>query len=365
MKLHTMRIASLYILALVALAACRNTPDVPETKGPFCLTPGLKEKILIDTAIEQPAMKSIDLPGKVEVHPDKVVRFNSLLPGVVGRVEFTLGDYVRKGQVLAEITSTELSGLNAEVRATESMLRVAERELDVTRSLFDDGVASERDVLNKASEVERLEADLERLRETLAIYGGTGKAGTFRITAPGDGFIVEKHIVPGQQIQGEGELLFTLSDLREVVVTANLHTGNIKLVKEGMPVAISTTAYPGEVFTGKIDRLSNVFDPEERTLKARIYIDNTDLRLKPEMFVNVQVRHELPGKAVVVPAKAVIFDDNRYLLVVYRGDCDLEVRPVEPLAFNGKSTYIARGIEAGEAIIARNQLLIYNQLKHY
>jgi cobalt-zinc-cadmium efflux system membrane fusion protein len=129
-------------------------------------------------------------------------------------------------------------------------------------------------------------------------------------------------------------------------------------------VRIQTTAYGDKTFTGKIQSVSQVFDQEEKVLKARIVMDNTDLKLKPGMFVNVVVEKQTEEQAAKVPEKALIFSHDKYFLVAYQDDCQLQVKEVEVLAKNNGSVFLKEGIEPGENIIAQNHLLIYEALEN-
>jgi cobalt-zinc-cadmium efflux system membrane fusion protein len=129
-----------------------------------------------------------------------------------------------------------------------------------------------------------------------------------------------------------------------------------------MPVEIRTSAYPDEVFHGKIDVMSQVFDPEERVLKARIVMPNADLRLKPEMAVDLTLRDSRETRMATVPSKALIFDDNRYFVVRQTFD-GFSIRGVTPHAHIGDTSYIEAGLEAGDKVAVTDNILMYSKLK--
>lgn len=312
---------------------------------------------------ESTPIQKISLTGKVNYNPDRVVKFVPLLDGVVSKVNFALGDYVKKGQVLLELRSSELTNLSSELKTAQATLRIADKNLSSVREMYEDKLATEKELVQAESEVDVAKQSIIKAQETLNLYGGSLEKGVLVVRAASNGYIVEKNIVVGQQVEAGTEALFTISDLKQVWVTANIYAGQLDQVKEGMPVEITTTAYPNTVFHGKISRFANVFDPNERVLKAQIFLDNPGLLLKPEMFVIIRVQKTGKETTLAVPTRAVVFDDDRYFVVQYQDECHLKLVNLTPLFQNADSTYFHGGIQVGEKILVKNQLLVYNQLK--
>jgi cobalt-zinc-cadmium efflux system membrane fusion protein len=358
-----------WIFALCAcLAACSGAQQIDQElvqPRQFCLDPSFIQRLEFGNTKLEPVSEGIPLTGKVENNPDKVIHFISLVGGVISNTYFSLGDEVQKGQLLAEIRSSELSNLQSERKTLESQITVAERQRIAVQSMYDDGIASQKDLLEAESDVNIKKAELEKVNANLAIFSASAERGVFQIKAPASGIITAKNIIPGMQISAEGEPLFTISDLSEVWVLVNIYAGNVKNVSVGVDVDIRTLSYPGEIFQGKIAALSQVFDTEERVLKARVVMKNPEFKLKPGMFADVMAKKPKGMEAVAVPTKSLIFDDNQNHVVVYRDACDVEIRTVEILSKNNGTTYIARGLTEGEQIVTRNQLLLYEQLKNF
>ena len=329
-----------------------------------CFSAVYHDKIEVTDAEMLPVSEMIPLTGMIESNPDKVVHFVSLVDGVIQRVHFSLGDAVRKGAVLAEIRSPELSQLHAEGVSLRAQLRLAKRQLASVASMYEDGVASQRDLLEAEGEVQQIEAELERVESVMSLYGAGSTAGVFQIRAPISGFITAKGITPGMQIAAGEAPLFTVADLSEVWVLANVYAGSVTRVQRGMEVGIRTLSYPGEVFQGTISALSHVFDQHEKVLKARIVLQNTDYRLKPGMLAEVDVIRNEGTEAVAIPTHAMIFDDNENFVVIYHDKCSMEVRHVELLLKRDDRTFLLSGMEPDEQVVTRNHLLVYEDLKN-
>ncbi len=346
---------------------CQQSPqegtDIPPQD--YCLSESLKKKSEFLTVQQAPVTETLALTGRVAFNPDKMVNFVSLVGGVVVNTYFSLGDQVKKGQLLAEIRSVELSEMQSQRKTLASQLEVAERQLVSVQSMYQDAIASEKDLLEAKSTVNVLKAEIEKTEANFNIFSASADRGVFQIKAPSSGFVVEKNINPGMQISPGAEALFTISGLDEVWVTVNVYAGNVSAVKAGMDVGIKALAYPDEQFSGKIAALSQVFDAEERVMKARVVMKNEDLRLKPGMLVDVQVIKEAGLQAPSVPTKAMIFDDGRNFLLVYHNDCRLEAREVKLLLRSNGTSFLEEGISPGEQIVTRNHLLIYEQIKNF
>jgi cobalt-zinc-cadmium efflux system membrane fusion protein len=203
----------------------------------------------------------------------------------------------------------------------------------------------------------------KEIESVIRINGGgnTQASGTYIIKAPISGYVVEK-INAGNFIRTDnGDNLFTIGDLRNVWVLANVFEADIAKVKEGQTAKVTTLAYPDKVFSGKIDRVSEVLDPSNKALRVRVKIDNPQMLLKPEMFTNVTVTNTENRTAVCVPSSAVVEESGKQFLVVYNNNCDLKVLPVDIMKIVGDKTYLRGTLPSGQKLITHNALMIYDE----
>ncbi|TPG38459.1 efflux RND transporter periplasmic adaptor subunit [Flavobacterium pectinovorum] len=354
------------ILGLMLVYGCGKKEEIKATKDEkFCIDKALKQKITIEPIQKRTVTESINLTGNITYNNDHVVQFNSLVEGIITKTTFSLGDYVKKGQVLAEIKSTELNSMQSESRSFQSQIAVAQRNLQATKSMFDDGISSQKDLMQAQSELDVLKSSLENVKANLAMFSASSERAVFQIKAPTEGYIVAKNISPGMQITDGSDPLFTISDLKEIWVLVNVYTSNLKNVTENMLVDVTTPAYPGEIFKGKITKLAKVFDADEHVLKARIVMENKNLKLKPGMTADIIIDKSLGGEILVaVPAKAAIFDNNRDYILIYKDDCTIETREINPIKKNNNWIYFDKGVKEGEMVITKNHLLIHERLKN-
>ncbi|MCC8154222.1 MAG: efflux RND transporter periplasmic adaptor subunit [Tannerellaceae bacterium] len=352
-----------FALLILVFTACSSgtthEESVHQTSVNSSFLPNV-EVVTVEIANQRTEMT---LTGKVISDPDRTITYAPLVSGIVEKAYFSLGDKVRKGQVLLDIRSTELSALESELISLQTQVTIAERAYDSARSLYEDGMLSGREYLEAEGEVKQAEAELARVKADISVYGTSKGRGVFAVTAPMDGYIVSKGVSSGSTLTADGDPLFTIADLSSVWIIANVYASNLLFVKEGMEVAVSTLSYPGHQFPGYITALSQAFDPEDKALKARIIMDNKDLLLKPEMSAVITLKEEVDIPLVAVPSEALIFDDNTYFVVVQNGTGDFSNRNVQLQGHAGSVTYLSEGLQPGEQVVVRNQLLIYAELK--
>lgn len=352
-------------LAVYALYSCSDkTPVLPAEKEGFCLDEKFKEKVEFTTASKQPVTEGIHLNGTVEANPDKVIHFISLASGIISKTYFSLGEEVKKGQVLADLRSTELSSLKSEQKNIDAQIQVSSMRLQSVQSMYDDGIASEKDLLEARSELDIYKSEKQKITSNLDIFSASPEHGVFQIKAPSSGIITAKSIASGTQISAEGESLFTISDLNDVWVMVDIYATNVQHIETGMDVNISILSYPDAIFKGKIGAISQILDSEAKVVKARVVMENKDLRLKPGMMVDVIALRDKNMEAIGIPTESMVFNDNMNFVVVYNDDCNLQIKKIEILSSNNGTTFIKEGISENDKVVSKNQLLVFDQLNN-
>jgi len=360
--------ALIYIIICVfILNSCKNQDkkNIVKENNSYCLDEDFESKIEFEQATKQYVTQGIPLTGIVEPNPDRVVHFMSLVSGIISKTYFSLGDNVKKGQVLAELRSVELSELHSKLRSIESQIRVSKKKLESILSMYNDGISSKKELLEAQSELEVLKAERENINTNLSLFSASTERGVFQIKSPTTGIVTAKSISAGTQISAEGESLFTISDLSEVWVLVNVYATNVVNIETGMQVKMKTLSYQDKTFEGEINAISQVLDSESRVLKARVIMQNKDFLLKPGMIVDVKAIKELKIEALSIPTSVIIFDNNKNYVVVHKGNCEIEIREIEIISASNGKTFISSGISEGEKIISKNSLLLYEQIKNF
>ncbi|MCL2412979.1 MAG: efflux RND transporter periplasmic adaptor subunit [Bacteroidales bacterium] len=346
---------------LIVFVSCNSKPAEPETNARTTFMHSMETT----QAVLSHRKEVLMLTGKVETIPGQTINFIPLVSGTVERVFFCCGDRIQRGQNLLTLRSQDLNELYAEKISTETELRIAQRELQTAKALFDDNMLSERELFEAEAEVRQAQVALNRIQNTLSIYGVDSQTGLFTIRSPLTGYVLDMQALsPGSNISAESdEPLFIISDLSTVQVMASVHSSHLRHISVGMDAEITTPTFPDEVFHGKINAISRAFDPEERVLKARITMPNPDLKLKPEMFVEVKLSNQTQELYIEIPSGALIFDHNTHFVVVRNADNTFENRQVVVRnQYNGIS-FISSGLRENENVVVENPLLIYQEVR--
>jgi cobalt-zinc-cadmium efflux system membrane fusion protein len=353
------------ISGLLLLAACKQKQvDVPENKQ-VCISDSLQKMITIDTAKTSTMKDELSLSGEVSSDDNNVVKVFPFSSGQVTAVKVSLGDRVEKGQTLAIMRSADVAGNYTDLSSTQSDLAIAKRQLDQAEALYKNGISSERDFTEAKENYNKAVAANRKVKQQLSINGGgnTSDNGTLVIKAPQSGYIIEKNITSGSFIrQDNSGSMFTISNMQDVWIWANVFESDISKVKTGYTAKVTTLAYPGKVFMGKVNEISSVLDPDNKVMKIKIALPNPGMLLKPEMFTNVTITNNENAQAVSVPAKAIVFDSSKNYVVIFNSKCDLKVREVSVIKTVDDVSYIASGLKPGDKVISKNQLLLYNSL---
>lgn len=351
-------------LTIVAFTGCTDKKQNEEAGNQnYCISKELKKDLKLVQVQTLPIEESITLTGEVESNSDKTVPFVSLVDGVVTETYFSLGDYVKKGQVLAGVKSVSVNEMQDDSQTLQAQLGVAKRKLSSVESMYKDDIASQKDLQEARSEVEILQSNIAKIRKNRELYSAGNS--TIQVKSPADGYVISKNISNGMPVTAGGEQLFTVSNLDKVWVMANVYATNMRHVYVNQPVVVKTLAYPDENFSGKINSISQVFNENERVLKAKIIMDNNNMRLRPGMSADIVLPVNSQNRsALAVPAKSLIFDNNQSYVIVYKKDCALEVRAVTEVASNSQHIYVEGDLKQGEIVIASNGLLIYENLKN-
>lgn len=359
------RIIYVALAAITVLASCEEKKTGTMENKQVCISDSLAKMITIDTAKETTMKNELKLSGEVTFNENNVVKVFPFASGQVMNVNVSLGDKVTQGQTLAVIRSADVAGNYTDLTSAKADLAISQRALQQAEYLYKNGISSERDYTEAKENYNKAVAANRKVQEQIAINGGgnTNASGTLVVKAPRSGYIVEKNITSGNFIRPDNSSsMFTISDMKDVWVNANVFETDIAKVKNGYAAQVTTLAYPDKTFTGKVDNVGSVLDPDSKVLNVRINLPNPDMLLKPEMFTNVLITNSEALQAVSIPAGAVIFDSGKNYVVVYNSKCNLQVREVSVIKTVENTSYLSSGLKPGDKVISKNQLLLYNAL---
>ena len=354
------------LLALVSvwITSCEKKKDVQDEVKAFMLSDTMMNRITLDTVKTEIVRNELTLVGKVVPDENQVIKIFPLVGGNVEDVNVELGDNVKKGQKLATIRSGEVADFERQMIQAQSDLLIAQKNLSSTEDLYESKLVPERDAITARQMVDKAKAEVGRVKEIFSIYG-LGKSTNYVVKSPINGFIIDKNINRGMQLRSDNsESLFTVGQIADVWVMANVNESDIPRIQLGMPADVRTISFPDQVFKGKVDKIYNVLDPETKAMQIRIQLQNVGFRLKPEMHATVYLNFEEGDKMQAIPSQAVIFDRSKNWVLVFHNKGKIEARAVEVYRTLTDKAYIKDGLQNGDRVITKNQLLIYNAINN-
>ena len=339
-----------------APATQEPAPAMPEQNMeaplvPVQLTPERMQSIGVKTGTVDYKQLSDDLraTGTVDIDERLVSYVQVRFPGYIRKVFANATyQYVRKGEPLFTVYSPDLV-------ATQQEYLLARQNQKALSASTVDGVAAGAESLSAAAE-QRLEqwevpaSEIAKLKET-------GKPVTdLTIYSPVAGYITERNALPNMYAEPSTRL-YTVADLSRVWVYAQIFQNDVGRVKPGDVALITVDSYPGHTFSGQIEEILPQVDMMTRTVRVRLAIANPGLKLKPGMFVNVDVKSSL-GRQLVVPASAVFQSGTRQLVFLNHGNGNLEPKEVATGLRAGDDFIVSRGLQAHESIVTSANFLI-------
>ena len=351
--------------------ALRAQEPLPHEAAPFFTvddgritvpaTSPLRAKLGVAEVADKNIQRSLTLPAVVEADPARTAK---VLPSVAGRVidlKVQLGARVAAGDVLAVIESGDLAQAFSDLEKARSALTLTKQTLDRLLILEKTRAISVKDREQAQSDYAQAQSEFERAQNRLQAIGAPadqkGDDRHLSMKAPVAGSVIDLQMAPGAFLNDPTAAVMTIADLSTVWVTANVPEKDTSLVSKGQSVDVVFTAYPNEVFKGKVLFVSDVLDPDTRRMKVRIAFDNPDIRLKPNMFANATFL--APEQAMpAVPTTALILKNESDRVFVEVAPWVFEARPVEVAFQQGDEAIVARGVKAGERIVVKGGVLL-------
>ncbi|HEY8931645.1 MAG TPA: efflux RND transporter periplasmic adaptor subunit [Mucilaginibacter sp.] len=349
-------------LSGLALQSCHHTDDAQEKDTRFQVTDSLINSLLIDTVKEASAISQITLTGSIAPDENKMVKVYPLVSGVAQDVHVQLGDVVQKGQTLAIMRSAEMAGFTRDYVSSEADVRNTKRIYESTQEMYQSGLASQKDLEQAQSDYQKAQAESKRAGAVVSI--NKSNANGYEVKTPLTGYVVEKNLTNNTQVRADNsQNLFTIADLSTVYVLVNVYESDISKIQTGDPVKITTLSYPDKVFDGKIDKIDNMLDPDNKVMHARIKIENPGNLLKPGMFANILIKAKSGENLPEVSSHALVFDNDKNYVIVVDGKAKVHVQPVTVAKTVEDRAYIAGGLKPGDKVIASRQVYLYESLK--
>jgi membrane fusion protein, heavy metal efflux system len=373
------RVISVAALALVVAIGlgCHGraaiTPEVASPTTEVWLAPEQVEaaKLVIEPLALQPVGGVVLAGGRVTFDDLHVAHVLSPVTGRVVKIEAEPGQRVKKGDTLALIESPDVATAYSDLEKARADFGAAEKEANRQKDLFDLHAGSQRDFEGAQSAHSKAKAEMDRARKKTRILRGSSSDKlnqTYTLRAPIDGEVIARNVNPGAEVQGQytgGTVLelFTVGELDSVWVLGEIFEMDLRRVKAGTECLASVVSYPGRVFRGLADWVSDTLDPTTHTSKVRCKMANSDRALKPEMYATVTLPVDRQV-ALAIPRSALLrLADQTVVFVEVGKTPDGRLRfERRPIVVNEElgSEYlpVLRNLAKGERIVVSGAILL-------
>ncbi|HEV3216157.1 MAG TPA: efflux RND transporter periplasmic adaptor subunit [Vicinamibacterales bacterium] len=337
-------------------------PNVVPVTDASLFTVDHPEQFPLAAATAHSTSSELVVTGTVTPDVSRSVPVVSLASGRVMAIHARLGDTVQKGQLLLTIRSDDVAGGYANYRKALADEILARAQLARSQDLYNHG-AIPQTALEIAQDTEdKAKVDVETTAEHLRLIGNNpdAPAAMVDIFAPASGVITDQQVTNASAVQAfSAPSPFTISDLSSVWVVCDVYENDLPNVRIGDTAAISLNAFPDRMFNGRVSNIGAVLDPNIRTAKVRIEIQNPGI-MRLGMFVRATFRGQTNEMHTIVPASAVLhMHDRDFLYIPAPGNRfrRVEVISGDLLQDNVSQQEIKSGLAPGQQVVTNALVL--------
>jgi cobalt-zinc-cadmium efflux system membrane fusion protein len=299
----------------------------------------------------------LHMNGVVAPDVNRSVPVLSLVAGRTAEVFVRLGDDVKKGQVLLRINSPDLTQAFSDYQKFQADELLARKQLERSRGLLEKGAIAVKDMEAAQDADEKAKVDLRSAADRVRILGGDPATPStmLELRAPITGTIVEQNVVAGGAVRSTDNSpnLFIIANLSRVWVLCDVYEDALVRVHAGDIAEVSANALPGRIFHGRVGNVSRVLDPNTRTAKVRVELENPGGIFRSGMFVTALIRSKKSEPKPVLPASAIMRLHDKDWVFVPAGGKKFRRTEVHlgPMLKDG-SQQIAAGLQTRDKVVA-------------
>ena len=341
---------------LLFATACKHQQPAPSAEN----TPA-QNTVETTTVHRQAVSNQLVLSARIMANPTEVVHIYPPISGRVVALKVLPGQEVGKGQQIGTLQSSDAAQARSDYEKAKIEAARADLQLQRGKELLQHQVMAQRDYDDLKALDDADHSELERARQALTILGFdvNSTADTIPLRSPISGVVLDVGTATGelQRSLDNANAIATIADINSVWVVGDLYPRDLGSVKTGQPADVAVTGYPGVVFHGVIDNISDSVDPTSLTLKVRVVLPNPSHKLKPDMYATIAVTNQR-GNAVVVPSTAVIRNGNATFVFVMDANNKPVRRDVTLGETHDSTDEVTQGLQDGDRVVSTGAELL-------
>lgn len=330
----------------------------------------------IGLQVEEVMVRTIEevmtFTGEISPQPDQEVFVTSRISGKIERVYVSLGEPVKQGQLLAEIRSLEFENLQVELFRELTNLDLLHIDRERIKNLVEKKIAASKELAKVEADHKKVESEVDGLKNKLLLLGlkeaeveGLIEKKRFipvlPMFAPISGQVVERDITIGGAVDPQVKM-FHIINLSGVLVEGDIPEDREGMIRKGQEVRVRVSTYPDQVFTGRINYIADVVNPEKRTIHLWSAVANPERKLKPGMFARVSVITKKGNEVVAVPIRALLEEGMERFVFVQNGE-EFIRQTVALGVRDDQYVEVTEGLMPGDQVVVRgNQQLMLAQM---
>jgi cobalt-zinc-cadmium efflux system membrane fusion protein len=348
-----------------------QTPVV--TASNVTLTAAQRQNIHLYQIEPSKFRKTIETAGKVDFDNDQATSVLAPFSGPASQLLVSIGQQVKKGDPLAEVDSPDFATAISTYRKALATARTARTLADLDRDLSQHHGVSQREEDQAQTDAINAEADRDAALQALVSLnvdpqtikdiqeGRPISRNDGMIRSPIAGTVVEKLITPGELLQAGTTPCFTVADLSRVWVMAQVFGSDLASVSVGDPAEV-VTGIASNNFSGTVDNISALVDPDTRSVNVRVVVENPGDFLKKDMYVRVLIHSQQETSGLLVPVSAILRDDENLPFVYVAQPDESFARRHVTLGYRAGDQYdITAGLEAGDQVVVDGGIFVQFQ----
>jgi membrane fusion protein, heavy metal efflux system len=322
------------------------------------------EQYALATAGKYDAAPELNVTGTVTPDVSRNVPVISIASGRILEIRARLGDTVTKGQLLLRVQSPDISGAFSDYRQAVADQTLARAQLDRSKALLEAGAMAQKDYEVAVDAEEKAKVTVETTEDHLKVLGVDKDHPTaiVDIFAPISGVITDQQVTQAAGTQGlASPNPFTISDLSQVWILCDVFENDLKNVKLGQFADVRLNAYPDRVFRARISNIGPILDPNIRTAKVRLEVENSGL-MRIGMFATATFHGSEKQTSAIVPSTAILHLHDRDWVYLPGGGKSFRRAEVTGGITLPDNTQVVSGIKPGDQIV-KDALVLENSVE--
>lgn len=348
------RLEVLLVIAIIVapLTACNQTAPQPKESQPAVV--GVETTVVHSTQ----NIDYLEVPAHVTADPAHVVHIYPPLSGRILGLNILPGQYVAKGQVIAQLQSSDIAQARSDFEKAKIEAFRADTALKRGKLLLAHDVLSQADFDDLQATAQTAHSELDRSRQRIHELGFAedGVSDTVALRAPISGVVLDIGTAAGemQRSLDNATSIATIANLDTVWIVGDVFEHDLDSLRVGRPVDIVIPAYPNLKLSGRIDNISDAIDPTTHTLKLRVVLPNPNHLLKSDMFATIRVAGA-PHTVFIVPSTAILHEGDQTFVFIANasGQFDKRIVTIGHTLTSGavQNVEVLTGLNEGDKVV--------------